>query len=126
MASNTHGAISQNSTHVPTMGDKILGTAERTIGHMLPGTDIGHQMKADGAAKKGNTEKALKAESHMDHGVHQDVTTGSYIQGQAERVAGHAMPGTQAGHKLKADGALHKGDLHTANKAASHVKNPVL
>ncbi|TPX53832.1 hypothetical protein PhCBS80983_g06140 [Powellomyces hirtus] len=118
------GAIAHNTTTVPTMGEKIVGTAERAIGHMLPGTDLGHQMKADGALKKGQTDKAMRAESQMDHGVHQHVTTGSYIQGEVERAAGHALPGLQAGHRLKAEGAMHKGDVQKAERAAAHLKNP--
>ncbi|KND04631.1 uncharacterized protein SPPG_00348 [Spizellomyces punctatus DAOM BR117] len=110
--------------HLPTTGERIAGTVERTMGHMLPGTDLGHQLKADGARKKGNEVKAEKAESHMDHGVHSSVTTGSYLEGEAERALGHSMPGTQTGHRLKAEGALHKGDVQKAERAESHLKGP--
>ncbi|KAJ3170564.1 hypothetical protein HDU88_008465 [Geranomyces variabilis] len=105
-----------------TTGSKILGTAERAAGHMLPLTDLGHQMKADGARLKGNEAKAQKAEAHMDHGVHESVTTGSYLLGEAERAAGHMLPGLDAGHRLKAEGAMHKGDIQKAERAASHIK----
>ncbi|KAJ3188902.1 hypothetical protein HDU85_004617 [Gaertneriomyces sp. JEL0708] len=111
-------------THPVTTGSKIEGTLERGVGHMLPGTDLGHQLKADGARKKGNEHKAQKAESHMDHGMHQSVTTSSYIKGEFERGAGHALPFTQAGHKLKAEGALDKGDIQKAERAAARLKDP--
>ncbi|KAJ3022750.1 hypothetical protein HKX48_005377 [Thoreauomyces humboldtii] len=109
----------------PTTGSKIEGTIERGVGHLLPGTDLGHQLKADGARKKGNELKAEKAEAHMDHGVHSSVTTGSYLKGEAERGLGHALPFTQAGHKLKAEGALHKGDIQKSERAASHLHQPL-
>ncbi|KAJ3182350.1 hypothetical protein HDU87_008513 [Geranomyces variabilis] len=122
-------AVPQNSSTTSTTagaattGSKILGTAERAAGHMLPGTDLGHQLKADGARLKGNEAKAEKAEAHMDHGVHESVTTGSYMLGEAERAAGHMLPGLDAGHRLKAEGAMHKGDIQKAERAAAHLKD---
>ncbi|TPX67228.1 hypothetical protein SpCBS45565_g03891 [Spizellomyces sp. 'palustris'] len=123
-APTTAAGVGPAGGHLPTAGERIAGTIERTMGHMLPGTDLGHQLKADGARKKGNEVKAAKAESHMDHGVHSSVTTGSYLEGEAERALGHAMPGTQTGHRLKAEGALHKGDVQKAERAESHLKGP--
>ncbi|KAJ3161314.1 hypothetical protein HDU86_007096 [Geranomyces michiganensis] len=116
------GGATSTTAGAATTGSKILGTVERAAGHMLPGTDLGHQLKADGARLKGNEAKAQKAESHMDHGVHESVTTGSYLVGEAERAAGHMLPGLDAGHKLKAEGAMHKGDVQKAERAASHIK----
>lgn len=82
-AHNTH-TVPGATARAPTMGEKIEGTVERTMGHMLPFTDLGHQLKADGARLKGDEAKAEKAESHMDHGVHQSVSTSSYVEGELE------------------------------------------
>ncbi|KAJ3011151.1 hypothetical protein HKX48_006996 [Thoreauomyces humboldtii] len=116
-----------DNVNKPSITDKIIGHAERGIGHMLPGTDLGHQMKADGALKTGDLHKAAKASSEMDHhGIHRSgndhvqTTDASYAEGLGNRAAGHVIPG-QEGHKLLAKGALEKGDLHKADKAASHL-----
>ncbi|KAJ3148882.1 hypothetical protein HDU89_004463 [Geranomyces variabilis] len=116
------------ATGKPSLGDKIVGHAERAVGHMLPGTDVGHQMKAEGALKTGDAHKAAKASSEMDsHGLthrhgqdHVQQTDAHYAEGLAQRAAGHVVPG-QEGHRLKAAGAVNKGDMHTADKAASHL-----
>ncbi|KAJ3153724.1 hypothetical protein HDU86_005056 [Geranomyces michiganensis] len=115
------------TTAKPSLVDKVTGHAERAVGHMLPGTDLGHQMKAEGALKTGDAHKAAKASSEMDsHGLHRSgqdhvqQTDAHYAQGMAQRAAGHIVPG-QEGHKLKAQGAVNKGDMHTADKAASHL-----
>ncbi|KAJ3185162.1 hypothetical protein HDU87_002729 [Geranomyces variabilis] len=121
-----HNTTTTAATGNPSLGDKIVGHAERAVGHMLPGTDLGHQLKAEGALKTGDAHKAAKASADMDHhGLthrhdHVQQSDGHYAEGVAQRAAGHIIPG-QEGHKLKAAGAMNKGDMHTADKAASHL-----
>ncbi|KAJ3328032.1 hypothetical protein HDU93_001706 [Gonapodya sp. JEL0774] len=95
---------------------KIEGTVERLAGHMLPGTDLGHELKAEGALKKGDITKAEVAASHLPAGTVSGATT--YAEGMTERGVGHALPGTTLGHHLKAEGALKEGDYVKATKAA--------
>ncbi|KAJ3055782.1 hypothetical protein HK097_009284 [Rhizophlyctis rosea] len=118
-----HPNVADTNPAHPSLGERIEGTAERTIGHMLPGTNLGHELKAEGARHKGDYEKEARALSEMSK-EQVDVPVGQYVKGLAERAAGHMLPGTQIGHELKAKGALDKGDIHKAEKAASHLKDP--
>ncbi|KXS15306.1 hypothetical protein M427DRAFT_70138 [Gonapodya prolifera JEL478] len=56
--------IMSDKVKVP-LAQKMEGTAERLVGHMLPGTDVGHKLKAEGAMKKGDVGKAMEAASHL-------------------------------------------------------------
>ncbi|KAJ3040101.1 hypothetical protein HDV00_011425 [Rhizophlyctis rosea] len=118
-----HPNLADTNPAHPSLGERLEGHLERGIGHLLPGTNLGHELKAEGSRHIGDYEKEVRALSHMSK-EQADVPVGQYVKGLAERGVGHLLPGTQIGHELKAKGALDKGDIHKAEKAASHIKNP--
>ncbi|KXS15305.1 hypothetical protein M427DRAFT_32513 [Gonapodya prolifera JEL478] len=114
----SEGALEKEDTKNP-LAQKVEGSLERLAGHMLPGTDLGHELKAEGALKKGDVAKAMKAGSDLPGG--NIVGVESYVEGAAQRTLGHALPGTQTGHYLKAEGAAREGDAAKFEKATAKL-----